>query len=108
MKIISRARLLLVLSATALALLTACFGPSSEELNEAQTHCKRFYGEKRAKSSEYVSAIDHWNKNGKLVIELAVKSYSDPSSYSSGLCVYDKQRGTVEIPGLFEQSRWHK
>lgn len=83
-------------------------GPSSKDLNEAQTHCKRFYGEKRAKSNEYVSAIDHWNKNGKLVIELSVKSYSDPSSYSSGLCVYDKQRGTVEIPGLFEQSRWHK
>jgi outer membrane biogenesis lipoprotein LolB len=96
------------ISAISLILLSACSGPSSEELNEAQTHCKRFYGEKRAKSNEYVSAIDHWNKNGKLVIELAVKSYSDPSSYSSGLCVYDKQRGTVEIPGLFEQSRWHK
>lgn len=93
---------------SAVALLAACSGPSAEEVKEAKSECASFYKEKRAKSFNDVSAIDHWNKNGKLVIELAVKDEPSSRSYTSGLCVYDKEKGTLEIPGLFEQSRWAK
>lgn len=98
----------MIATLSSVALLSACSGPSSEELKEAQSECARFYKEKRAKYYSDVSAVDHWNKNGKLVIELAIKDEPSSRSYTSGLCLYDKEKGTIEIPGLFEQARWAK
>lgn len=96
------------ISAISLILLAACSGPSGEELKEAKEQCATFYKENRAHFTNDVKAIDHWMKNGKLVIELAVREQSWSDSYKSGLCLHDKEKGTIEIPGLLEQARWAK
>lgn len=96
------------ISAMSLILLSACSGPSSEELKEANEQCAKFYKQQRAKNFHEVKAVDHWTKNGMVVIELAAKEFSWSDSYTSGLCVYDKEKGTIGIPGIFDQGKWSK
>lgn len=88
--------------------LTGCSGPSGAELKNAKDQCVSFYKRERASPGEYVKAVDHWMKDGKLVIELARMESENSTSYKQGLCIYDEKKGTLSIPGLFENSRWEK
>lgn len=88
--------------------LTGCFGPSKADIAEAKKDCSSFYQRERAKSNAVVHPIDNWTKDGVIVIELAEKATADATSYTAHICVYDKEKGTVSLPGAFHQSRWLK
>ena len=90
------------------ALLSGCSGPSSEELARIKSECASFHKQERAKSSSIVKAIDHWTKDGHLVVELSEKASEDASKYTSHLCVYDKEKGSIALPSMFERARWSK
>lgn len=55
-----------------------------------------------------MKAVDHWMKDGKLVIELARMESESSTSYKQGLCIYDEKKGTLSIPSVFENIRWEK
>ncbi len=89
-------------------ILTGCGGPSGTELKNVQEKCVSFYKRERASYSEHVKAVDHWMKDGKLVIELARMESERSTSYKQGLCIYDEKKGILSIPSVFEHSRWDK
>ena len=89
-------------------IIMGCGGPSSAELKSAEDQCVSFYKRERATYSDYVKAVDHWMKDGKLVIELAKMKSEYSKTYQQGLCIYDEKRGSLVIPGVFEHSRWEK
>lgn len=97
-----------VLVLTSLTLISACSGPSREELARIKDECARFHKQERAKSGAIVKAIDHWTKDGYIVVELSEKASEDASKYTSHLCVYDKDKGSIALPSVFERSRWSK
>lgn len=88
--------------------LLGCSGPSKDEVKSTSDECVRFYKEKRADYGDIVEYRDHWMKNGRLVISLAVKENNWDSSYTEGLCVVDLKEGTIELPGLLNQGKWEK
>lgn len=88
--------------------LLGCSGPSSEELAHIQEECVKFHKTQRAKYSSTVKAIDHWQKDGHTVVELSQKESDYSSSYTSHLCVYDPDKGSISLPSVFERSRWSK
>lgn len=84
---------------------TGCSGPSSSELKEIKDQCRDLYISQRGTYGSTVKATDHWQKNGKTVIELAEQK-SESKSYSSSVCVYDGEKGTIMLPRAFDQDRW--
>ena len=88
--------------------LTGCSGPSSEELARIKSECASFHKQERAKYSAVVKPIDHWTKDGRIVVELSEKESESSSKYTSHLCVYDKEKGSIELPRVFERARWSK
>lgn len=91
------------------ASLTGClFGPSKADIAEAKKSCSSFYQRERAKFNAIVYPVDNWTKDGVIVVELAEKERSDSTSYTAHICVYDKEKGTIALPGAFQQHRWHK
>lgn len=83
--------------------------PSKEDIAEASKACERFYYEERLPNWHHnPKAIDSWTKEGKLVIELAVKDGSSSSSYTPWLCVVDSEAGKLSMPSLINQGRWMK
>lgn len=90
------------------ASLTGCFGPSKAEIAEAKKACSSFYQRERAKYNAIVYPIDSWAKDGAIVVELAEKEKADSTSYTAHICVYDKEKGTISLPGAFHQHRWQK
>ncbi len=89
-------------------LLSGCMGPSKAEIAEAKEACVDFYKRERAKYSAVVSAIDNWTKDGVIVVEIADKERASATSYTAHICVYDKKKGTISLPGAFNQGRWMK
>jgi hypothetical protein len=83
-------------------------GPSKEDIAEASKACTRFYEEERLQYWHNIKAVDAWTKEGKLVVELAVRQNSDSTSYSPRLCVYDAEGGKLSLPSLINQNRWAK
>ncbi|MPM12856.1 hypothetical protein SDC9_59210 [bioreactor metagenome] len=90
------------------ALLAACSGPSSEELAQYKAQCVKFHERERSSPRSTVQALDHWTKNGKVVIELAEFENSYSSAYTSYLCVIDPGAGSLSLPGVFNQEKWRK
>ncbi|GAA6121359.1 hypothetical protein [Acidovorax sp. FG27] len=88
--------------------LSGCSGPSKEDLAAAKEECKGFYKRERAKYSAIVEPVDHWTKDGAIVIELADKASEYATSYTAHLCIYDKEKGTISLPGALYQGRWMK
>ena len=93
---------------TSLTLISGCSGPSSEELARIKSECASFHKQERAKYGAIVKPIDHWTKDGRIVIELSERESESSSKYTSHLCVYDKERGSIELPSVFERARWSK
>ena len=81
---------------------------SREELARIKSECASFHKQERAKSGAVVKPIDHWTKDGHIVVELSEKASEDASKYTSHLCVYDKDKGSIALPSVFERSRWAK
>lgn len=90
------------------ALISGCSGPSSEELARIKSECASFHKQERAKYSAIVKPIDHWTKDGRIVIELSERESESSSKYTSHLCVYDKDKGSIQLPSVFERARWSK
>ena len=90
------------------ALLSACSGPSSEELAQYKEQCAKFHQRERSSSRHTVKALDHWTKHGKIVIELADSEYDYSSTYKSYLCVVDPDAGNISLPSVFNQEKWRK
>lgn len=92
------------------ASLTGClFGPSKADIAEAKNACVDFFHEERDKyRSSIVYPVDNWTKNDAIVVELAQKAQADSTRYTAHICVYDKEKGTIALPGAFHQSRWLK
>jgi hypothetical protein len=90
------------------ALILAGCGPSPEELTAASSACLKFYKEERLPHYWQTNANDTWVKDGKIVVELAVRESENSKSYRPRLCVYDKEGGRLSIPALIEQARWQK
>ena len=88
--------------------LSGCSGPSSEELARIKEECVQFYKTERAKSYSIVKAVDHWTKDGRVVIELSERESAEAKKYISNLCVYDKEKGTISLPGALHQGHWIK
>ncbi|HQS21964.1 MULTISPECIES: hypothetical protein [unclassified Acidovorax] len=88
--------------------LTGCFGPSKADIAEAKKACSSFYQRERAEHNAIVHPIDNWTKDGVIVIELAEKATAGATTYTAHICVYDKEKGTISLPGAFHQSRWLK
>lgn len=88
--------------------LAGCSGPSREELARVKSECASFHKQERAKFGAIVKPIDHWTKDGHIVVELSEKASEDASKYTSHLCVYDKDKGSIALPSVFERSRWSK
>ena len=88
--------------------LTGCSGPSREELARVKSECASFHKQERAKFGAIVKPIDHWTKDGYIVVELSEKESEHSSKYTSHLCVYDKDKGSIALPSVFERSRWSK
>ncbi len=88
--------------------LSGCSGPSEEDLAAAKKECTSFYKRERAESSAIVEPVDHWTKDGAIVIELADKASERATSYTAHICVYDKEKGTISLPGALHQGRWMK
>lgn len=88
--------------------LTGCSGPSREELARIKSECASFHKQERAKYSSIVKPIDHWTKDGRIVVELSEKESESSSKYTSHLCVYDKDKGSIALPSVFERARWSK
>lgn len=97
-----------VLVLASLTLLSGCSGPSREELARVKSECASFHKQERAKSGSIVKPIDHWTKDGRIVVELSEKESESSSKYTSHLCVYDKEKGSIELPSVFERARWSK
>lgn len=97
-----------LLALASLTLLSGCSGPSREEIARIKEECASFHKQERAKYSASVKAIDHWIKDGRIVVELAEKEREHSGSYTSHLCVYDKEKGSILLPSVFERSRWSK
>ena len=97
-----------VLVLASLTLLSGCSGPSREELARVKSECARFHKQERAKSGSIIKPIDHWTKDGRIVVELSEKESESSSKYTSHLCVYDKEKGSIELPSVFERARWSK
>lgn len=97
-----------VLVLASLTLISGCSGPSSEELARIKSECASFHKQERAKSSSIVKPIDHWTKDGRIVIELSERESESSSKYTSHLCVYDKDKGSISLPSVFERARWSK
>ncbi len=88
--------------------LSGCSGPSREEIARVKDECASFHKQERAKYSAIVKPIDHWTKDGRIVVELSEKESESSSKYTSHLCVYDKDKGSIELPSVFERARWSK
>ncbi|MFI8616206.1 hypothetical protein ACIGHN_11925 [Acidovorax sp. NPDC077693] len=92
-----------------MTLLSGCSGPSREELARIKSECASFHKQERAKYSTYVvKPIDHWTKDGRIVVELSEKESEESTKYTSHLCVYDKDKGSISLPSVFERARWSK
>lgn len=97
-----------VLVLASLTLISGCSGPSREELARIKSECASFHKQERAKYGAIVKPIDHWTKDGHIVVELSEKESEHSSKYTSHLCVYDKDKGSIALPSVFERSRWSK
>ena len=91
-----------------LTLISGCSDLSGEELASIKSECASFHKQERAKFGAVVKAIDHWTKDGYIVVELSEKASEDASKYTSHLCVYDKDKRSIALPSVFERSRWSK
>ena len=91
-----------------LTLISGCSDLSGEELASIKSECASFHKQERAKSGSIVKAIDHWTKDGRVVVELSEKESESASKYTSHLCVHDKDKGSIELPSVFERARWSK
>ena len=92
----------------AAASLTGCFGPSKADIAEAKKACSSFYQRERAKYNAIVYPIDNWTKDGVIVVEIAEKATAEATTYTAHICVYDKEKGTIALPGALHQGRWQK
>lgn len=92
------------------ALLGACSDPAAEreKLATAAKACERFYVEERLPHSYATTAGRSWVKDGKFVVELEVRKWSDSKTYTPRLCVVDEAAGTISLPALTDQARWQK
>ena len=99
---------LLLLTLVYSFVLSGCSGPSREELARVKSECASFHKRERAKSGSVVKPIDHWTKDGRIVVEISEKESESSSKYTSHLCVYDKEKGSIELPSVFERARWSK
>ena len=97
-----------VLVLTSLTLISGCSGPSREELARIKSECASFHKQERAKYGAIVKPIDHWTKDGYIVVELSEKESEHSSKYTSHLCVYDQDKRSIALPSVFERSRWSK
>jgi hypothetical protein len=99
-----------VLAVLLLCSLAGCSrGPSSEDIAEASKACERFYVDERLPLwHTEPKAVDSWTKEGKIVIELALKQNSSSTSYTPRLCVYDAEGGKLSLPAAINQNRWEK
>ena len=88
--------------------LSGCSGPSKEDLADAKKECTSFYKRQRASFGAVIEPVDHWTKDGAVVIELADKASEYATSYTAHICVYDKEKGTISLPGALHQGRWMK
>ena len=87
--------------------LAACSGASAEQIERAKEECVSFYEKERMGPLKQVEALDTWEKEGKLVVELAERPTGDTgSSYTQELCVVDFENGEMELPSAFERGRW--
>lgn len=94
-------------------LLAGCFGPSAEQKQRAETACEKFVLEKVAeKYLDETHVFDTYVKDGKIVVEVGYRresrSYSDGDSYSVRICLYDEEKGTIEIPSVLNMGQWKK
>ena len=83
-----------------LTLISGCSDLSGEELASIKSECASFHKQERAKSGSIVKAIDHWTKDGRVVVELSEKESESSSKYTSHLCVYDKDKGSIALPSV--------
>lgn len=88
--------------------LTGCFGPSEEEITNIKEQCVKFVEENRNSLGAYIKAVDHWTKDGNVVVEVAQSKHSSDTTYTPRLCVYNQDKGTIQLPALMSQDRWRK
>jgi hypothetical protein len=94
-------------------LLTGCFGPSAEQKQRAETVCEKFVLEKLGEFGDESHIFDTYSKDGKIVVEVGLREGErwrgrGDNSYSVRLCVYDEEKGTIEIPSLLNMGQWKK
>jgi hypothetical protein len=100
---------------SALALVAVLAGcskkPSKEQLETGGELCRAFIA-KEMKTGRYdldTTITDAWMKEGKVVFEVGYREkFSEGSSYSIRLCIYDEAQGTLSSPSPFNSSKWDK
>lgn len=98
--------------------LIGCGGISDEDKVEVTKACKTFVEDNMKRGGASIEAkvfdiieakvFDMWKKNGAIVAEMGYKEVYKDSSYSIRYCVYDKEKGTISLPSVFNQSEWKK
>ena len=88
--------------------LTGCFGPSEEEITQIKEQCVKFVEDNRNDFGAFIKAVDHWTKDGNVVVEVAQSKRSTDTSYTPRLCVYNQDKKTIQLPAIMSQDRWRK
>ena len=78
-----------------LTLISGCSDLSGEELASIKSECASFHKQERAKSGSIVKAIDHWTKDGRVVVELSEKESESASKYTAANGRPNKNRTCV-------------
>lgn len=95
------------------ALLIGCGGVSDAEKTEVTKACKAFVEKNMRRDGAFPPPIeakvfDMWKKNGAVVAEVGYKEQYKDESYSTRYCVYDKEKGQISLPSVFNQAEWKK
>lgn len=81
----------------------------SEELKQLSgAECRRFYQQESLPNWALVEVGDAWMKDGSIVVEMEAKEHPSSNSYLRRLCVVDRQKGSIMIPSIRNESRWEK
>lgn len=88
--------------------LAGCSGAGAEQTESAKKECVDFYKGERGQPMHVYEAKDTWEKDGRLVVEIADKESESADSWNIGLCVVDLERGQMELPAAYSQSRWER
>lgn len=79
---------------------------SEADFSTATSECEAFV--KKRFNADRVWSEGAWKKDGKTVVEVAYAASTDRVGYSLRLCVYDKDKGRLVIPSVFEQGIWQR